>query len=526
MSLPMEVDKTELSNELKRRTEAMASMMSFTEYTFPEYVTNWHHKRIADALDSVLAGKIKRLMLFTPPRHGKTELVSKRFPAYVMGRNPDTNIIATSYSDDLARVNNRDVQRIITGEQYQLIFPNTMIGSTRTQKGVSNSDEFEVVGHRGIYKSSGIMGGITGRGFNIGIIDDPIKDRLEADSKTYRDRLWEWYTAVFYTRRANDESSIILVQTRWHHDDLAGRLLADNRADWEVITFEAIKEKDPDPKEAQLGSYDLRHAGEALWPDLFDRAALDEIKKTVGAFNFAALYQQSPVPRQGNMFKVEKIVLVDNIPYREIRRSIRYWDKAGSLGSGCLSAGVLIHELKNNMFLIADVVAGQWSALQREQHILQTARLDGKGVRIWCEQEPGSGGKESAEATVRNLRGFVIHADRVTGEKVSRAEPFAAQVEAGNVLCLNRGWTKDYLDELEMYPSGKFLDRTDASAGAFNKIVRGRISPHVGGQPNPGETMPEARAQAGQYDDILNQAKTPEERAELLRMIEEEGVKI
>ena len=505
------VDRLQISEELKRRTAAMTSLLDFTTFTFSSYKTNWHHKVIAAALDEVVAGRIKRLMLFTPPRHGKTELVSKRFPAYVLGRNPDCNVIATSYSDDLARVNNRDVQRIITGDQYPLLFPSTNIGSTRTQAGVKNSDEFEVTGHKGIYKSAGIGGGITGRGFNIGIIDDPIKDRAEADSITYRERLWEWYNAVFFTRRANDESAIIVVLTRWHHDDLAGRLLAQDGDKWTVLQFEAVKDE-------ASSRHDPRQLGEALWPGLFDKGALEDIEKQIGAFNFAALYQQRPVPRSGNMFKTGNAQLIDNVPLNLVTKSIRYWDKAGSTGSGCLSAGVLVHQLKDGRFVIGDVVAGQWGALERETRILQTAKLDGRKVRIWTEQEPGSGGKESAEATIRKLRGFVAHADKVTGDKVTRAEPLAAQMEAGNILVLNRPWTKDYLDELELYPNGKFLDRTDASAGAFNKLVFKRIKPHVGSTPMADEAPIN---NTSEYEDILSQASSPEERAALEKILME-----
>ena len=519
----MTVDKAQLADEIKRRASAMSSVIGFTRFTFPEYSCNWHHRAVAEALDAVRTRKIKRLMLFMPPRHGKTELASKRFPAYVLGKDPDEQIISTSYSDDLARVANRDVQRIILGDKFPLLFPNTRIGGTRTQDGVRNSDEFEVVGRRGLYKSSGIGGGITGRGFGIGAIDDPIKDRAEADSATYRERIWEWYNAVFFTRRASDDSAIILIQTRWHHDDLAGRLLEQDKGkrEWTVVSFSAIKDGEDDPYEGEFSKHDLRHQGEALWPALFDVAALRAIEKQIGAFNFASLYQQRPVPRSGNMFKVANIRLIDQVPVHMIARSIRYWDKAGSVGSGCLTAGVLIHEMRDHSYIVADVATGQWGALERENRIVQTARMDGRKVRVWCEQEPGSGGKESAEATVRNLRGFVVHADRVTGDKVSRAEPFAAQVESGNVMVLNRPWTKEYLDELELFPSGKFRDRTDASTGAFNKLVYKRITPHVGGQPNPDERQAESM---DEFKDLLDKAGSPEERAELEAMLRKELV--
>jgi predicted phage terminase large subunit-like protein len=150
---------------------------------------------------------------------------------------------------------------------------------------------------------------------------------------------------------------------------------------------------------------------------------------------------------------------------------MRYWDKAGTEGGGAYSAGVKMEKTKDNQFYITDVERGQWSAWKREEKIKQCAELDGKEVKVWVEQEPGSGGKESAESTVRNLSGFLVYTDRVTGSKEVRAEPYAVQVEAGNVYVLNKPWTKDFLLEHEKFPTGKYRDQVDAAGGAFNKLA-------------------------------------------------------
>jgi predicted phage terminase large subunit-like protein len=507
--------------ELKRRISAATSLLGFTQFTFPKYQASWHHRLMCSRLDDVVSGKVKRLMIFTPPRHGKTELAGRRLPAYAFGRNPDIKIVSAAYSSDLACATNRDLQRVIDDDRYRLVFPETSLGGESvcdSARGtfLRNTDEFEIVNHKGYYKSVGVMTGLTGRGFNIGIIDDPVKDRLEAGSKTYRDRVWDWYNSVFFTRRENDDAAIIVIQTRWHQDDLSGRLLegqGSSSIPWEVVSLPAVCE------EEHATPYDLRKADEALWPGLFDRQALREIERQLGSYEFSALYQQRPSPREGGMFKTQLLLrnIINEVPAAFIRRSVRYWDKAGSQGAGCFSAGVLIHEMQDGTFVIADVTKGQWSVLDREERIRQCALLDGHNVKIWTEQEPGSGGKESAEATVRGLAGYVIKADKVTGDKVTRAEPLAAQVEAGNVFLLNRPWVREFVEECELFPNGKYKDQVDSASGAFNKVCSRRIiRPHAG-------SAPRAEESAGQdintFQDILAQAKTPVEREELLRII-------
>lgn len=515
MSLPEKsFSQAELIAELARRVRAMRGMLPFTQFTFPEYETNWHHALIAKHLDLVRQRKIKRLMIFTPPRHGKSEEVSYRFPAFVLGNDPNDRVLSAAYGDDLAQYAGRQVRRIMKSEEYGKLFPAVQKAIMTRKEGYTNTSmEFDIPGFRGGYKCAGVGAGITGRGFNFGIIDDPIKDRAEAESKTYRDGVWDWYTSTFYTRRDRMNSAIVLIQTRWHHDDLAGRLLEqmkDGGEQWVVLNLPALREEEHHPE-------DPRELGDALWPARFDRDALLGIR-SLSLYDFSALYQGQPIPREGGMFKTDKITLISSIDPKEIARSVRYWDKAATQGAGCNSAGVLMHEMRDHTIVVADVVAGQWSALQREKIIKRTAQIDGKRVKIWCEQEPGSGGKESAESTIRMLSGFVIKADRVTGSKEARAEPFAAQVEGGNVSCLIREWTKQYLDELSLFPAAKFRDRVDASTGAFNKLFFKRITPHAGTTPRPEEL---ARSDQDAIKDLLDLAKTPEEREELLNILEE-----
>ncbi|MDD2287191.1 MAG: terminase family protein, partial [Paludibacter sp.] len=265
-----EISKKDAAKRLLSRRKARANLLDFTIFTKPDYKVNWHHRLICEKLDEFIYGENKRLIISCPPRHGKSELVSRRFPAYILGRKPDCKIIACSYSSDLASLLNRDVQRIIDSPEYIELFPDTRLNSsnvrtTAQESYLRNSDIFEVVGHGGVYRSAGVGGSITGMGGNILIIDDPFRSRADAESPTIRKKTWEWYTSTFRTRRQKG-ASILVTATRWHENDISGMLLElaenDPKADqWEVITLPAISEEELEP-------YDIRTAqGQALWPE-------------------------------------------------------------------------------------------------------------------------------------------------------------------------------------------------------------------------------------------------------------------
>lgn len=448
---------------------ARAGLLAFTEHTYSGYAANWHHDALCRSLDRFVSREIRRLMVFMPPQHGKSELVSRRLPAYVLGRNPDARIIACSYGADLSARMNRDVQRIIDSDEYAQVFGQTRLYGSNvrtTAQGtwLRNSDIFEVVDHRGVYRSSGVGGGITGMGFDYGIIDDPVKNAEEAHSETYRDGVWDWYTSTFYTRQSGN-ACILITLTRWHEDDLAGRLLKlaaeDPTADqWTVICFPAVA----DGRFAD----DPRRHGEPLWPDRYGLDFLTKTKAGLGSYQWSALYQQQPAPAEGALFQRSWFEIVDAVPAHAAR--VRAWDKGGTEGAGDPTAGVRMAKA-DGLYYVEDVEHGQWSAGERNKVMRQTAALDGVDVRIELEQEPGSGGKESAEISIRQLAGYVVYAHPASGDKVTRAMPFAAQAEAGNVKLLRGPWNKGYLDEMQSFPHGTHDDRVDASATAFNTLA-------------------------------------------------------
>jgi hypothetical protein len=272
--------------------EARDNFLKFVKFTKSDYQTNWHHAVLCDYLQKFAEGKIKKLLVTMPPQHGKSELTSRRMPAYLLGKNPTLKVIGCSYSGDLSKAFNRDVQRIIDNEDYAELFPSTTLSSSNVKTSAQgsylrNADLFEVVGHRGFYKSVGVGGSLTGTAADIGIIDDPIKDKVEAESPTYRARVWDWYTNVFLTRMHNESQQLITL-TRWNKDDLAGRILSrmNKKNDWVVLSLPAIKEKPTIPE-------DLRPIGAALWPSKHSLARILEIKDAA-PLTFASLYQQDP----------------------------------------------------------------------------------------------------------------------------------------------------------------------------------------------------------------------------------------
>lgn len=393
-----------------------------------------------------------------------SETISRLFTAYCLYRYPERWVAITSYAAELAFTLSRNAR-----ENYEAA--GGTIGSAFAVK------HWET-GQGGGLWATGVGGPATGKGFHFGIIDDPLKNSEEAASETIREKQKDWYRSTFSTRE-EPGGAIIIVLTRWHEDDLAGWLLSSETADddgleaWHIINMPAIAEEPPIFPDTCTVEPDDRQLGEALCPERYPLDKLQKIQKRIGSYFWSALFQQRPVPPEGHMFKRSWFTIVDKSPHYAPR--VRYWDKAGTEGDGAYSCGVLMsYEAKTGYFYVEDVIRGQWSALERETIIKQTAMADDARygqVVIWQEQEGGSGGKESAEATVRNLAGHDIRTERVTGDKAVRANPFAAQAEAGNVKLVKGAWNAAYLDEITSFPKGRYKDQVDASSGAFNKLA-------------------------------------------------------
>jgi predicted phage terminase large subunit-like protein len=395
-------------------------------------------------------------MVSMPPRHGKSEITSRYAPAWYLSLFPDRQVMLASYEADFAASWGRKARDVL--EEWGPTF------GLQVRQDSSAANRWQIAGREGGMVTAGVGGPITGRGAHLLIVDDPVKNAEDAMSRLKRDKAWEWWQSTAMTRLEPGGAAII-VQTRWHTDDLSGRLLQHEPGRWRVINLPALAEPD-DP----LG----RSEGEPLWPDRYDRAALDEIRQSAGSFWWSALYQQRPVPREGGMFRRHWFDTVDVAPAAGKR--VRYWDLAATeagRGDPDWTVGARLSHVGGE-FYVEDVVRLRGSPAEVERTIVQTARADGPGVRQIIEQEPGASGKSMVAYYVRQLAGFPVAGWRPSGPKEVRADPFASQAEAGNVKLVAADWNSPFLDELELFPLGDHDDQVDAAASAFANLLEPR----------------------------------------------------
>ena len=451
--------------------------MDFTRHTMRDYQANWHHIHLANTLDRLAKKEIKRLMVFIPPRHGKSELVSRRLPAFIFGQNPNAKIIGTSYSGELASSMTVDVQRIIDSPTYHELFPNTTLFGSEFQKEVPKnsryartSSKFEIVGYDGAYMSAGVNGSITGFGADYAIVDDPFKNRKDAESKTYRDSVFNWFTSTLYTRLEKD-ACILITLTRWHEDDLAGRLLElaekDPNADqWEVIRYPALY----DANIRYIDETDPRQHGQALWNEKYNYERLMTIKSTIGSYEWNALYQQTPSSPTGSIFK---------------RNWFKYYEQRPSKFDEVLQSWDLTFKDTSD----ADFVVGQvWGRIGADKYLLDQVRarmnftqtiqaivqLSAKWPQARAKLiEDKANGPAVISTLQRKISGLIPVEPK--GSKIERAYAVSPQFESGNVyIPSNAPFTHDYVEELVDFPNGKNDDQVDTTTQALLRLDRPR----------------------------------------------------
>ncbi len=449
------------SEEGRKNIEATYLKRSFDawlRHTTPDFNWDWLYLQVLkNALNRVTEGSLKRLMVFMPPRHGKSTMSTISYPVYRLYKDPKLRVIVGAYSQTLAEKFSR-VSRRIAREHMALSDERTAVDDWETTEG-------------GGLRAVGVGGGITGQGGELIIIDDPVKSRAEANSPAYRNGVWNWYTDDLYTRQ-EPGAAIVLIMTRWHEDDLAGRILDSEDGDnWEIIKFPALAEEDEPAFPLGLG----RKTGDALCPDRYDVPVLLDRKRVLGSA-FDALYQQNPTAQEGGFFKRHWFKIVRAIP-ASIKNIVRYWDLAASDDDGAYTVGLLMASLGGQFegnYIILDVVRDQLSTAGRNRLMLQVAEMDKaryKGrVRTWFEREPGSSGIDAANAVVTYLSGHAVRAHLPSGSKVTRAGEVQAQAEVGNVFLLGSVWNQAFLDEYGTFPYGAYKDQVDAGSGAFNRL--------------------------------------------------------
>ena len=309
------------------------NLLSFTRHTLPSFAPAPFHIAYYEVLTRFAMGEIKKLMITMPPQHGKSEGATRRLPAFVLGQDPDKRIAIVSYNAIKARKFNRELQRIMDDDRYYELFPQTLLAGQasyqeqgrRSRNYARNSDECEIVGYQGSFKTIGVGGSLTGEPVDMLIMDDLYKDASSAWSPVIRQNVADWYDTVASTRLHND-SQQLLVFTRWHMEDLAGRLLEqegvydpiENPQGWLLVSFPAIQNRPPSEQ-------DPRAEGEPLWPERHSLEKLLEIKGRSPTV-FESLYQQNPQPSQGLMY--EEFTCYTDLPSRSY--SVAYIDAADS----------------------------------------------------------------------------------------------------------------------------------------------------------------------------------------------------
>ena len=329
------------------------SLITFTDFKFAiykRYVDADHLQLIDRHLHEVVryvetggAEGNGYLIISCPPRHGKTVTVSKLFPAWFLAEHPEMRVILASYGMTLAQKNSRFARNVIQSRVFTEMYPHI-----RLAQDSKAADAWDLSGYEGGMDAVGVGAGITGKGGHLIVIDDPVKSREEAESEVYREKTWDWYTDDIYSRR-EPGAAIVVIMTRWHMDDLVGRLLKAEPDKWTVLNLPAIAEEND-----LLG----RSEGEALWSDRFPIHVLRDIEKTMGGYSFSALYQQRPTPAEGGIFKRAWFHLVDHIP--EIVHTVRYWDLAMSEKTTAdYTVGIKMGQGVDGHFYILDVARFQ-----------------------------------------------------------------------------------------------------------------------------------------------------------------------
>ena len=418
-----------------------------------KWLHNWHHERICEALMRVYRGETTRLIINIPPRYSKTQLAVVDFMAWTLGKNPDSEFIHVSYSGALAANNAWQAREVVSHEDYRELFPGVSMLGDSTAKAHWKTTA------GGVVYAVGAGGTITG--FGAGkqrdgfagaiIVDDPHKAD-EANSDTVRQGVLEWFQNTLESRKNSRHTPIIVVMQRLHEDDLSGWLLeGGNGEKWEHLCIPAIND------------------GDALWPE---KHSIDELRRMEQAspYVFAGQYMQSPSPAEGGLFKPNQMEILPAIPVGQIQWA-RGWDLASITNGGDWTVGVRIGRMADGRFIVADVERFQSGPDARDRAIRNTVAADGHRVRQSLPQDPGQAGKTQSIYLARQMPGYTVKFSPETGDKITRSEPFAAQVNVGNVLMLEGPWNKAFTDEMKMFPNGRYDDQVDAASRAFAELI-------------------------------------------------------
>ncbi|MNS24322.1 Terminase-like family protein [compost metagenome] len=436
--------------------------------TYPSYKAGWVHRLICSELErfsaAVARGESPRLMIFVPPRHGKTFIVSERFPVWHMGQHPDHGVVVSGYNLDLPKRSSKRARGIARDAKVMRHFSGFALDDEKQAV-----EEWETTAG-GFYKAVGVGSALTGSGCHILVIDDPVKDREEADSETIRQKTWEWYTDVAATRLAPG-GGIIVIMTRWHESDLAGMLLdaakkGDEHADkWRVLRFPAIAEEDEYWEERLV-----RKAGEALHPE---RWPLHELlkKKALGLRTWLSLYQQRPTAAEGNILKRDMWRFYKVAP-DDFDAACQSWDCKFKKGVGDFVSGQVWGRVGGRFYLLHRV-RGRYGFGETKRAIKNTRRLYPEVPAILVED--AANGPAIVEELQEDIPGVIAVPPR--GGKLARAQACVPYLEAGNVYLPDpdlpgNEWVAEFIEECAAFPQGAYDDDVDSFSQAVTFLAR------------------------------------------------------
>lgn len=486
---------SEAKRERARRELARRRLYRFCQYVTPGYPEARHLRLLCDALEGVeryVATKgaegIGRLMIFMPPRYWKSQTASVRFPAWVLGRNPDVPVLVTSYAGDLAHGFSRQCRNTIAGGQFQAVFGelSALDEPVRLAPDSQSAQEWHLDGFIGGMRAAGVGGGITGKGARLLVIDDPHKDRKEAESETIRNAVDDWYKSAAYPR-LEDNGAVVLIMTRWHADDLAGRLLRrmveEPDADvWTVLSLPAEAEtwasEVPEEKRIRalkdgwyMGLDPLgREPGEALWPEKYPLEMLTKMRGNVGGYEWAALFSQRPRRVEGTLIKAGKIKIIEGHEVPAEVRPVRYWDLGvGRSKKAHWCCGAKCGRDGSKRFYIMDIrrIPAPWSEarpkikkvmLEDEPEVVQ-------GVEVAGQQD---GYYQNFRDDVElQMRSIVPVPAKAGGDKIARAQLWATRIEDDKVFMVRGPWNEDFISEAVAFPMGASDDMVDGVSGGW-----------------------------------------------------------
>ena len=450
--------------EKRRALQPALSLADFVERTTGHVLDDWQRHMCA-RLERLEYERDQRLIIHAPPQMGKSVILSQRFPVWMLTRRPDITIKLACYNITRAAKHSRVARDLMQSREFLQMFPSADL---RLPK-IASSEEWSTAARlakrdsQSSFKALGLQTGFVGEGADLLLVDDPYASPEDARSAIINEK-----TCAFWPETAKPRmkpgANVVKMFHRYTEDDAAGRALAEGG--WEYLRYAAIAD----------GNYKQPQTGQT-WDDplgredgeLLSRRFPEEwyAERQANGYTWLSQFQGRPTAKEGAFFKVSNLQIIPAAPVN--LKTVRAWDLAAST-KGDYTAGVKLGKDDAGLFYVLDVARGQWLPDERNRVMSQTAALDGRQTRIRLAQDPGQAGVDQVQSLTRMLAGYNVKAERVSGSKETRADAFAAQVNAGNVRLIEGKWNRELIEELRTFPLGKNDDQVDAASDSFNDL--------------------------------------------------------